>query len=177
LALESRPDSHGLFAFVFDLYQEQLFEFEEAHTLTSSWQQRHPQDLVDQAKLGEAQLTTGRFAAAAQSLAGLLRPGKLPALHIALLTLEVTALAPLGNLKELPVHLQALRAAVVAQPTGFGLNWNFAGVKTFLARDAQVTAQRSWLLELITAVEQPQRAARLNALDTVIAHQPTPPPG
>ena len=89
----------------------------------------------------------------------------------------MVALTALGNAKDVPARLRSLREALAAQPEPLKLDWNFAGTKTFLVRDGRLAASRGFLLELLAAVENPDRAAALRALDAVIAHQPAPPPG
>lgn len=169
LALDAEPDDQQTHAAVSFLMQDRLFQFDQAHALMASWLQRHPEDLGSQADFAETLLTTGRFEEAARRAALLLARKDLPpSLALAMMTLEVASLKLLGQTQAAAASLRRLREKLAGLPADFQRRWDFTGVKTFLARDARVAAQRAWIVALIAAIERSDRRESLAALDALL---------
>ncbi len=145
-------------------YHEKLFLFAEAYALNRAWLDRHPDDLAVWCNYIESHLTTGRLAEVSGLLAKVF--AKLsPAEQVPLLALEVFALVGQGNPVEVSSRRKDLRKLIAAQPTDFRVNWTFGGTRHFLETDPRFAPHRAQLLALLSALEQPNRAAILAALD------------
>ncbi len=124
--------------------------------------------MINQVNFAEAHLTTGRFEEAVRRIAVLLAQKDLDDhSRIGLSSLEIVGLSASDSTRDLPARLKSLRETLAAQPADFELQWSFAGVKVFIAKDARMAAQRAWLLELIAALETRERQAALVALDAI----------
>ncbi len=88
-----------------------------------------------------------------------------PVNQVPLLAIEAAALQGQGQTAEAAQKRHAIRALVVAQPAGFRVNWTFGGTRHFLQTDPRFAPHREQLLALLSALEQPNRAAILAALD------------
>lgn len=88
-----------------------------------------------------------------------------PAEQVPLLAIETAALLGQGKTTEAAQKRQALRSLVVAQPAEFRVTWTFGGTRHFLQTDPRFAPHREQLLALLSALEQPNRAAILAALD------------
>ncbi|MBL9045222.1 MAG: hypothetical protein JNM83_26680 [Myxococcales bacterium] len=145
-------------------YHEKLFLFAEAYALNQAWLARHPDDLAVWPNYIESHLTTGRLAEVSVLLAKVL--AKLsPAEQVPLLAIEVFALVGQGKPAEAASKRKALRTLIAAQPADFRLDWGFSGTRHFLQTDPRFSPHKAQLLALLSALEQPNRAAILSALD------------
>jgi hypothetical protein len=125
-------------------------------------------DLSGQTHFAEAHVTTGRFAQALPLLAGLIANQKTtPSQRIALRTLEMIALCGLSRDAELPPRWRALRGEIATQPADFQVGWGFAGTRHVVAADPRLGKGHPWLLPLIDAPGQKDRAAILGALEAI----------
>jgi tetratricopeptide (TPR) repeat protein len=158
------PDRREAYREAYVRYHDKLFLFAEAYALNQAWLDRHPDDLAVWANFIESHLTTGRLAEVSGLLAKVF--AKLsPAEQVPLLAIEVAALIGQGKTTEAAQKRQALRSLVVAQPAEFRLTWTFGGTQHFLQTDPRFAPHRTQLLALLSALEQPNRAAILEALD------------
>jgi tetratricopeptide (TPR) repeat protein len=145
-------------------YHEKLFLVAEAYALNRAWLDHHPDDLAVWSNYIESHLTTGRLAEVSGLLAKVF--AKLaPAEQVPLLAIEVFALVGQGNPVEAASKSKALRTLIDAQPAAFRVNWTFGGTRHFLQTDPRFAPHRAQLLALLSALEQPNRAAILAALD------------
>jgi tetratricopeptide (TPR) repeat protein len=145
-------------------YHEKLFLFAEAYALNQAWLDRHPDDLAVWPNYIESHLTTGRLAEVSALLAKVF--AKLsPAEQVPLLAIEVFALVGQGKPAEAASKRKALRTLIDAQPADFRLSWTFGGTRHFLQTDPRFSPHKAQLLALLSALEQPNRAAILSALD------------
>ena len=134
------------------------------YALNQAWLDRHPDDLAVWTNCIESHLTTGRLAEVSALLAKVF--AKLsPAEQVPLLAIESAALLGQGKTTEAAQKRQALRALVVAQPAEFRSTWAFGGTRHFLQTDPRFAPHRAQLLALLSALEQPNRAAIFAALD------------
>lgn len=162
--LRVHPDWSECYGEAYVRYHEKLFLFAEAYALNRTWIERHPDDLTVWANDIESHLTTGRLTEVSARLAKVF--AKLsPAEQVPLLAIEVAALLGQGKTTEAAQKRQALRALVVAQPPEFRLAWTFGGTRHFLQTGPRFASHRTQLLALLSALEQPSRAAILAALD------------
>ena len=145
-------------------YHEKLFLVAEAYALNRAWLDHHPDDLAVWSNYIESHLTTGRLTEVSGLLAKVF--AKLsPAEQVPLLAIEVFALVGQGNPVEAASKSKALRTLIDAQPAAFRVNWTFGGTRHFLQADPRFAPHRAQLLALLSALEQPNRAAILAALD------------
>jgi hypothetical protein len=84
---------------------------------------------------------------------------------IALQALELATLLALKKESAIPPKLEALRAAIAAQPERFPFSRSFAGTKHFVSHHKRL-ARCSWLIELFSALEKGDRTSMLAVLDT-----------
>ncbi len=155
-------------------YHEKLFLFAEAYALNRAWLARHPDDLAVWPNYIESHLTTGRLAEVSGLLAKVF--AKLsPAEQVPLLAIEVFALVGQGKPAEAASQRIALRTLIDAQPADFRLDWGFSGTRHFLQTDPRFSPHRAQLLALLSALEQPSRAAILSALDACCRDTPQQP--
>ena len=134
------------------------------YALNQAWLDRHPDDLAVWTNCIESHLTTGRLAEVSALLAKVF--AKLsPAEQVPLLAIEVFALAGQGKPAEAASKRKALRMLIDAQPADFRLSWTFGGTRHFLQTDSRFSPHKAQLLALLSALEQPSRAAILAALD------------
>ncbi|MFO1429480.1 MAG: tetratricopeptide repeat protein [Candidatus Competibacteraceae bacterium] len=158
------PDNQEAYETLRFLYSEKLFQFTEAFAIDRQWLERHPDDLAVQANFTEVHLTTGRFAEAKTHLADLLTKPELdPQIRLALQALEIATLLALDEKSALPSKLTALHEAVAAKPDAVG-GWTFMGTKHVIGQQAALASQ-TWLLDMLTAIEQGNSAALLAAID------------
>ena len=145
-------------------YHEKLFLFAEAYALNRAWLDRHPDSLAVWPNFIESHLTTGRLAEVSGLLAKVF--AKLsPAEQVPLLAIEVFALVGQGKPAEATSKRKALCTLIEAQPADFRLSWTFGGTRHFLQTDPRFSPHKVQLLALLSALEQPSRAAILSALD------------
>ena len=145
-------------------YHERLFLFAEAYALNRAWLARHPDDLAVWTNYIESHLTTGRLAEVSALLAKVF--AKLsPAEQVPLLAIEFFALVGQGKPAEAASKRKALRMLIDAQPADFRVSWTFGGTRHFLQTDPCFSPHKAQLLALLSALEQPSRAAILSALD------------
>ena len=145
-------------------YHEKLFLFAEAYALNRAWLDRHPDDMAVWPNYIESHLTTGHLAEVSALLAKVF--AKLsPAKQVPLLALEVFALVGQGKPAEAASKRKALRTLIDAQPADFRLNWTFGGTRHFLQTDPRFSPHKAQVLALLSALEQPSRAAILSELD------------
>ena len=162
--LSVNPDWSEGYGEAYVRYHEKLFLFAEAYALNRAWLDRHPDDLAVWTNYIESHLTTGRLAEVSVLLAKVF--AKLsPAEQVPLLAIESAALLGQGKTTEAAQKRQALRALVVAQPAEFRSTWAFGGTRHFLQTDPRFAPHRAQLLALLSALEQPNRAAIFAALD------------
>jgi tetratricopeptide (TPR) repeat protein len=162
--LRAFPDWDEGYEEAYGCYHEKLFLFEQAHALNASWLHRHPHDLAVQANFIESHLTTGRLSEVSVQLAKVF--GQQPAMNqVPLLALEVAALLGQGKTSEAANKRQALRSLIDAQPADFRVSWTFGGTRHFLQTDPRFVPHRAQLFALLSALEQPSRAAILSELD------------
>lgn len=134
------------------------------YSLDTSWLARHPDDLEFRVNFIESHLTIGRLAEVSGQLAKVF--AKLsPVEQVPLLAIEVAALLGPGKTTEAAQKRQALRAPVAAQPAELHLTWTFGGTRHLLQTDPRFASHRAQLLARLSALEQPNRAAILAALD------------
>jgi tetratricopeptide (TPR) repeat protein len=158
------PDNQQAYGTLRVLYSEKLFQFAEAFAIDQQWLERHPDDVAVQANFAEVHLTTDRFVEAKTRLADLLAKSMLePQTRIALQALEIATLLALDDKSALPSKLTALHEAVTAKPDAVG-GWTFAGTKHFIGQRAALASQ-TWLLDMLTAIEEKNSAALLAAID------------
>lgn len=175
--LHVKPDHFVAFSLAFSLDQERLFRFEHAFELLKTWFARHSKDLATQANFAEVHITTARFDAAHPRLTALLARTDIPLdVIVPVRALELIALVALDRTAKLPTKLQALRAAIASAPADFHLTWSFTGIKHFLntSDHPTLTTHRTWLLDLIAAMEAKDRQSLLTALDILGQHLPAP---
>ena len=145
-------------------YHEKLFLVAEAYALNRAWLDHHPDDLAVWSNYIESHLTTGRLAEVSGMLAKVF--AKLsPAEQVPLLAIEAAALLGQGQTTEAAQKRQALRSLIAAQPAEFRVTWTFGGTRQFLQTDPRFAAHRAQLLALLSALEKPNRAAIIAALD------------
>jgi tetratricopeptide (TPR) repeat protein len=160
------PDYREAYDMGHFLYHEQLFAFADVFVLNQAWVERHPGDIFAQSNFAEVHFTTGRFAEAESRLAALLAVPDLETQHaIALQALELATLLALKKESAIPPKLEALRAAIAAQPERFPFSRSFAGTKHFVSHHKRL-ARCSWLIELFSALEKGDRTSMLAVLDT-----------
>ncbi len=158
------PDSSEAYADAYVRYHEKLFLFAEAYALNRAWLDRHPDDLAVWPNYIESHLSTGHLAEVSALLAKVF--AKLsPAKQVPLLALEVFALEGQGKPAEAASKRKSLRTLIDAQPADFRLNWTFGGTRHFLQTDSRFSPHKAQVLALLSALEQPNRAAILSELD------------
>jgi tetratricopeptide (TPR) repeat protein len=158
------PDNQEAYGTLKVLYHEKLFQFAEAYAVDQQWLERHPDDLAAQSNFAEVHLTTGRLAEAKTRLAALLaKPELEPQTRIALQSLEIATLLALDEKSALPPKLTALHEAVAAKPDAVG-GWTFTGTKHFIGQQPALAAH-TWLLDMLTAIEEKNSAALLAAIN------------
>ncbi len=152
-------------------YHEILFDFAKAFELNQDWLARHPADLAAQSNFIESHLTAGHFAEVSVQLAKHW-PKFPPSVQIPLAAIEIAALTGLEKGSEATTKRNELLSLLRAQPADFQINWRFRGTRHFLATDPRFAVSWTRLLQLLDALEQPNRAAIETAL--AAACWPTP---
>ena len=147
------------------LYHEKLFAFVDAFALNEAWVERHPRDISAQSNFAEVHFTTGRFAQAEFRFAALLanREFETPE-AIPLQAFEIATLIALKKHSAILPKLEALRAAIAAQPDRLPISRTFAGAKHFIRQHKRL-AGHNWLIELLSAFENRDRSAMLAVLN------------
>jgi tetratricopeptide (TPR) repeat protein len=150
------------------LSHEILFEYIEAYALNKQWLSAHPDDISAQSDFAERHFTTGRFDEAARRLADLVSKPNVPTeVKVALQAIGVANAVARGQLTTVREQVQALRALVAEQSEDFRVEWSFSGTKHFIETEERLAPKRAWLLNLIAAFEQQNRAAILKGLDAL----------
>lgn len=159
------PDYAEAYHILNMIYHDRLFEYTEAHDLTSQWLKSHPDDLAAHSNLAEALFTTGQFAKTQAKLAKLLKhPGMDSHSKVALRVLNVVTGMSLENAKGVIAELESLRILVERQPETFKLQWDFAGTKHFIVHDGRFDSSRTRQLQLIEGVEGEEKSQMLEAV-------------
>lgn len=162
------PDYADGYSTVITIYHEKLFLFQQALMLNQQWLERHPDNLSAQANSAETHFTNGRFVDAETRIAALLKNHKLePGAELALRTLSIATLLALNKPTVVSFELAALHALVKSWPDNLEFSWSFEGSKHFISNELKFAAERTWLLELITAVEEKKPQKRLVALEKI----------
>ena len=155
-------------------YQEKLFLFAHAHALSEQWLARHPDDLYVGTSFVESHLTTGRWAALPGQFAKVFSELP-PEMQVPLLAIELSALTAQNQGQKAAETRKALRQLISAQPAEFQIFWAFAGTRHYLQTEPRFAPHKQKLLLLLSALEQPSRAAILAALDACCTDSATSP--
>jgi tetratricopeptide (TPR) repeat protein len=168
--LRVHPDHVNAYVLAYALYQEKLFAFSQAFTLTQQWLERHPSDMSAQANFAEALFTTGQFARAEIRIIELLGKTDLrPGWIVGLRALEIASRLAQDKSQDVRNKLTMLRDFIADQHEGLNLEWTFEGAKYFVRKDERLASHRPFLLALFTAIERENRNSSLEALDAVRA--------
>jgi len=161
-SLSRDPTKGHLLSF---LLHEKAHDFGASLTLLTDRILIHPDDVVTQMELAEANFTNGRFLEAESWIGRLLSVSSLETrLQIVLRALEIANLHALGKTYLVEAKESALASLISAQPDTFDLNWVFGGAKHFIRNDYRFTPYRRWLLQLLSALEAGRRSSILEKL-------------
>lgn len=152
--LEANSQDEDAYRHLAFIYHEQLFRYEDAHTLHARWQEQHPDDFPAQMDLAETLLTTKRLQEAIRMVDLLLEGPTLSLENRAVLrALAVCAYFALDSPQSAQVHLDGLTKELSNQDSHFKLNWSFKGTKRFVETSGTFHGQSDTLLRLLTALE------------------------
>ncbi|MFO1289189.1 MAG: tetratricopeptide repeat protein [Nitrosomonas sp.] len=167
--LEVDPDNELSYQAAAILYQEILFAFHDALTVHQQWLQQHPDDLSARANFAEAHFTTGRFAEAEQQLAALMTHNDLePGTRVGLQGIRIANWLALHEIVQARVIGEELLALLDKLPADFEPGWSFTGAKYYVSQEPQLAAQRTVLLDLLTALEEKDAVQRRRTLESVM---------
>ncbi len=148
------------------LWQDFLYEFEQAFLITEDWAARHPGDLLGQIYLTENLFTTERFEGCYQHALWMQgESGVLDPEQVALRGYEIAALRALGRpSSEIGSRLRRLIAMIAGLPEDFTTGWSFRGTEHFIRETPRLRSDRAWLQRLFEALRAPGRDAMVQGL-------------
>ena len=167
--LEIDSDNEQSYQAAAILYHEFLFAFHDALTVHQQWLQRHSDDLSARASFAEAHFTTGRFAEAEQQLAALMTHNDLePGTRVGLQGIRIANWLALHEIYQARIIGEELLALLDKLPADFEPGWSFTGAKYYVSQEPQLAAQRTVLLDLLTALEEKDAVQRRRTLESVM---------
>ena len=148
------------------LWQDYLYEFEQAFLVTEEWTGRHPGDLLGQIYLTENLFTTERFEGCYQHALWMEgEPSVQDSEQVVLRGYEIAALRASGRPgSEISARLRQLVAMIAGLPEDFTTGWSFRGTEQFIRETPRLRSDRAWLLRLFAALRAPGRDAMVQGL-------------